>query len=160
MSRYYRASTPNADLEHNEQAALVTWFKRDAHTDLAPLLVNIPNGARRTRWEAIRAKQEGLTAGAPDLFLFVARGSWHGLAIEMKWQTEEWRKGKAHTERSYQSREQREWQAVAEAQGYRYEVVRTADEGRKLITEYLNYNEQVYKDISFQAGSEGVDREV
>lgn len=137
-SRNYRAVSPNADLEHAEQRALVSWFKTYAHRDLAKLLVNIPNGARRTRWEAARAKAEGLTAGAPDLFLFVARGKWHGLAIEMKWQTEEWSKGKPHTEKSYQSKEQREWQKAAQAQGYRYEVVRTADEGIKLITEYLN----------------------
>lgn len=135
--RAYRAVSPNADLEHHEQAVLVSWFKNDAHIDLAPLLVNIPNGARRTRWEAVRAKQEGLTAGAPDLFLFVARGKWHGLAIEMKWQTEEWHGGKAHTERSYQSKDQRKWQASAEAQGYRYEVVRTAEDGKRLIEDYL-----------------------
>lgn len=136
--RTYRATTPNADLEHAEQAALVSWFKKDAHPELKLMLVNIPNGARRTRWEAVRAKAEGLTAGAPDLFLFVARGKWHGLAIEMKWQTEEWTKGKPHTEKSYQSKEQREWQRIAEAQGYRYEVVRTAEDGKKLINEYLS----------------------
>lgn len=138
LRRTYRAATPNADLEHAEQASLVSWFKTLAHRDLAKMLVNIPNGARRTRWEAARAKAEGLTAGAPDLFLFVARGRWHGLAIEMKWQTEEWTKGKPHTERSYQSPDQREWQRIAEGQGYRYEVVRTAEQGRKLIEEYLN----------------------
>lgn len=135
--RTYRAAAPTADLEHTEQAKLVSWFKYDAHRDLAPLLVNIPNGARRTRWERTRAKQEGLTAGAPDLFLFVARGKWHGLAIEMKWETEEWKLGKPHKDRSYQSKDQRKWQEAVEAQGYRYEVVRTEEEGKRLITTYL-----------------------
>jgi hypothetical protein len=39
---------------------------------------------------------------------------------------------------SGQSDDQKTWQKLVEAQGYRYEVVRTEEEFKKLINEYLN----------------------
>jgi len=45
-------------------------------------LVAVPNGAKRSQWEAQRAKREGLAAGFPDILCF-----WKGpgiAAIEFK----------------------------------------------------------------------------
>lgn len=70
----------------------------------------------------------GLVAGVSDLILMMPRGPWNALCIEMK-----------TTDRnSGQSDDQKTWQKLVEAQGYRYEVVRTEDEFKELINEYLN----------------------
>lgn len=68
-------------------------LERFGTADAAPclaLLFHIPNGGARgdnARSNAIRGaamKAEGVKPGVYDLLLPVARGSWHGLFIEMK----------------------------------------------------------------------------
>ena len=73
---------------------------------------------------AIR-KAQGIVRGVSDLILLIPRGRWHGLMIEMK------------TKEGSQSPYQREWQHRVEAQGYRYEVIRSEEDFRALLTEYL-----------------------
>lgn len=73
---------------------------------------------------AIR-RSEGIVRGVSDLILLIPREPWNGLMIEMK------------TEKGYQSKYQKEWQALVEAQGYRYEVVRTEEDFVALLTDYL-----------------------
>lgn len=77
------------------------------------------------RLGAIR-RAEGIVRGVSDLVLLIPRGGYHGLMIEMK------------TLDGYQRKEQKEWQSLVEAQGYRYEVVRTKDAFMALLGEYLN----------------------
>lgn len=72
-----------------------------------------------------------------DTLLLVARHGYHGLCIEFKQEQEMWSKGKRTLTRTYQRKEQREWQEAVEKQGYKYAVVRTFDESEKLIREYL-----------------------
>ena len=43
-----------------------------------------PNGGKRSVKEAYRMKQEGVRAGASDLFIPEPMGHYHGLWIEMK----------------------------------------------------------------------------
>jgi len=75
--------------EHNEQAALVGWF-RVAYPEYASLLFAVPNGAHLAGASGARARQmatlkaEGLTPGVSDLVLLVARGIYHGAVIEIK----------------------------------------------------------------------------
>jgi hypothetical protein len=92
------------------------------------LLFHVENeGPRSDARNGALRRATGIVAGVSDLILMMPRGSWHGLCIEMK-----------TTERgSGQSAEQRSWQTLVEGQGYRYEVVRTEDEFRRLIDEYL-----------------------
>lgn len=73
---------------------------------------------------AIR-KAQGIVSGVADLILLIPRGKYHGLMIEMK------------TKDGSQSIHQREWQKLVEEQGYRYVVVRSEEEFRALLTEYL-----------------------
>jgi glutamate synthase domain-containing protein 2 len=86
MSRKLRAEfyTETAT-EHQETAAVIQRanLARGLWPELA-LLFHVPNEAKRSRSVAARLKAEGMKSGVPDLILPVARGVYHGLAIEMK----------------------------------------------------------------------------
>jgi hypothetical protein len=71
--------------EHEEQVALFEWADREEvnHPELAQLFA-VPNGGQRHPAVAAQLKAEGVRAGVPDVLLLVARGRFHGLAIEMK----------------------------------------------------------------------------
>lgn len=114
-----------APTEHDLQASCVRWFRLQYH-DYADLLLAIPNGARRTRWERGQVLEEGLRKGTPDLFLAVARGGKHGLWIEMK-------NGKA----GRLSDAQKEMIAKLESQGYACAVCHTMDEFMEIVGEYI-----------------------
>lgn len=71
--------------EHDEQAALFDWaaMNKNRLPELE-LMFAIPNGGQRHKAVATKMKAEGVKAGVPDIFLPVARNSWNGLFIEMK----------------------------------------------------------------------------
>ena len=73
---------------------------------------------------AIR-RSMGVVKGVSDTILFLARGKYHALCVEFK------------ADIGRQSDAQRLWQSKVEAQGYRYEVVRSLEEFKILIKEYL-----------------------
>lgn len=52
--------------EHQEQSAFVQWFRIQFPTIR---ILAIPNGLRTSMRQAVKAKREGLSAGAPDLFI-------------------------------------------------------------------------------------------
>lgn len=112
-------------IESEIQKACVTWFRLQ-HYSLRLNLFAVGNGGARSRTEAAIMNGEGVTAGVADLLLLVPNATHHGLAIEMK------------TAKGRQQPSQKEWQQAAEAQGYRYEVVRSFDEFKNLINEYLS----------------------
>jgi len=122
--------------ESSLQSACVRWFRLQ-YPRLARLYIAVPNGVPLGRASARQFIGEGLTKGVADTLLLVARGPWHGLAVEFKTEEITYVQGRKHTARTYQTAEQREWQALVEAQGWRYEVVRTFDAFRALVTEYL-----------------------
>ena len=64
--------------------------------------------------------------GVSDLFLFVARGGYHGLCIEMK------------VEGNTQSLKQKDFEALVTEQNYKYVVCKTFDSFEKTILEYVN----------------------
>ena len=125
-----------AQVEHNEQARCVAWFRLQ-YRDLAPLLFAVPNAARRTRWEVAQLKQEGMVAGVSDLVLLVPRGGYGALCIEMKKEQEEWKAGKRTLKRGYQSPAQKAWQAAAEQAGNKYVVCHSLDEFQRDVNRYL-----------------------
>jgi hypothetical protein len=61
-----------------------------------------------------------------DLILFVKRGEWGALCVEMK------------TKKGSQSAEQKAWQKAVETEGYLYKVCRNIDEFIATISEYLS----------------------
>lgn len=66
----------NLPTEHQEQSDFVKWWRLQFPSIR---IMAIPNGLRTSMMQAIKAKREGLSAGAPDLFI----PAW-GLWIEFK----------------------------------------------------------------------------
>lgn len=121
------------DEEHRLQTACVSWF-RLAYPKWAQLLFAVPNGGRRDAVTGARLKAEGVVPGVSDLLLLVPAhriehdvviALWHGFCIEMK------------TLKGRQTENQKAWQRKVEAEGYRYEVVRTVDEFMAAIDFYM-----------------------
>lgn len=90
------------------------------------LIFAIPNGGARSAITGARLRDEGVTAGVPDLFLCAAKGEFHGLFIEMKTPT-----GKL-------SAAQKQVAVQIVQEGYSFAVCRSFDEFRQIITEYLS----------------------
>lgn len=107
------------------QSQCVAWFWNE-YPEYRGLLFHIPNeGNRESKTDGAYRKALGLVAGVSDLMLLVARGSYHGLCIEMK------------TEIGRQSDVQKEWQLKAEKQGYKYILVRSLDAFQVEIRKYF-----------------------
>ena len=128
------------------QQGAVKWFNLQ-YPQYRGLLVHIPNEGRRTikiingRPVCVggaKLKAEGLVKGAADLVLFVPNKYFHGLCLETKVELFDYSTGKEKKTKTYQSPEQKEWQALVESQGYRYEVYRNIDEFRKIVLEYMD----------------------
>ena len=122
--------------ESNLQSACVRYFRMQ-YPALGRLYISVPNGVPLGRASAVQFICEGLTKGVADTLLLVARGGFHGLAIEFKTEEIIYKGGRKITQRTYQRPDQREWQKLVEAQGWRYEVVRTFEEFEALIKDYL-----------------------
>lgn len=112
-------------IEESIQMACVEWFGYQ-FPEIRRLLCHIPNGGKRNAREAARFKKAGVISGAPDLVLFVSKGSHHTLCIEMKAPG----KGK-------QTDLQKSWQELAEKHGNKYIVCTSFDEFRQEIRSYL-----------------------
>ena len=128
------------------QQGAVKWFNLQ-YPQYRGLLVHIPNEGRRTIKVingkpvcigGAKLKAEGLVKGAADLVLFIPNKYFHGLCLETKVELFNYSTGKEKKTKTYQSPEQKEWQALVESQGYRYEVYRNIDEFRKIVLEYLD----------------------
>ena len=113
-------------VEHYTQSACVRWFRMQ-YREYASLLFAVPNGGARNKLEAVRLKQEGVTAGVSDLILLVQRGGFGGLCIEMK----------TMDKTSRQSQTQKQWQQEVESQGYKYVVIRNVEQFEEEINKYM-----------------------
>ena len=113
--------------EDDLQMQCVTWFRLQ-FPKYARLLHHSPNGGRRNAREGARFKKMGVQPGFPDLVLLIASQDCHALFIELKSAT------------GRQEDSQKEYQALVEAQGYRYALVRSFDEFKKLIENYMTGN--------------------
>ena len=112
--------------EHRIQCAIVKWFYYAYPAYRGGCLFAVPNGGHRTIQTARSLKAEGVTSGVSDLLLLVPKREYHGLCVEVK------------TPVGRQSDNQKNWQRIIEAQGYRYEIVRSLDEFAELVRWYLN----------------------
>ena len=117
-------------VESRIQQTCVSWFRLQ-YRHLALNLFAVGNGGARNRIEAAIMKGEGVTAGVADMLLLAARHGCHGLCIEFKHDKT------ATSRKTYQSPEQKAWQQAVENEGYKYAVVRSFDEFKTLIDEYL-----------------------
>lgn len=108
------------------QSLCFTWCWNE-HPETRGCLFHVEN--ERTNANVIdgaRRRSMGLVPGVSDLILLMARGGFHGLLIEMK------------TEVGYQSKQQKWWQSIVEAQGYKYVVCRSLEQFKQIIEEYLD----------------------
>jgi len=112
--------------EHRIQCAIVKWFYYAYPQYRGGYLFAVPNGGHRNIQTARSLKAEGVTSGVSDLLLLVPKREYHGLCVEVK------------TPVGRQSENQKNWQRIIEAQGYRYEIVRSLDEFVELVRWYLN----------------------
>ena len=120
--------------EHNIQCACVRWFNYQ-WPEYRGLLFAIPNGGARSKATAGKLKAEGVVAGVADLILLMPKcikakdEGWyntiHALCIEMK------------TAKGRQSPEQKGWQEMVEAHGYKYAVCHSLDEFMAVVNGYL-----------------------
>lgn len=125
--------------KHDEtdlQRICVGWF-RENYEDIAMLLFH-PNNEpyfggkdkteKQRRISGYLAKTIGVTPGVADLILLHPSydGLYHGLCIEMKWDS------------GGQSDNQKAWQQAVEAKGFRYEVVKSDTAFRQIIREHLH----------------------
>jgi len=71
--------------EHQEQVALFKVFAlhERKYPELAAAFA-VPNGQLRMKAIAVRLKAEGVRSGVPDIFIPAARGTAHGLFVELK----------------------------------------------------------------------------
>lgn len=74
---------PKRESEEDIQIALVRWFDLQ-YPDAAPWLYHSPAGGVRNKVTAWRLKNLGVRRGFPDLTLWLPRGGFHGLAVELK----------------------------------------------------------------------------
>ena len=112
--------------EHRIQCAIVKWFYYAYPQYRGGCLFAVPNGGHRNIQTARSLKAEGVTSGVSDLLLLVPKREYHGLCVEVK------------TPVGRQSDNQKNWQRIIEAQGYRYEIVRSLDEFAELLRWYLD----------------------
>ncbi len=74
--------------EATEQEHVVSWcFHREWKYPDLKWIHHCPNGGSRKAKEAARLKAQGVKPGVPDLHLPVPKGKYHGLYIEMKYNT-------------------------------------------------------------------------
>lgn len=136
-------------LEEGEQATLLEWASyifvtaNDGRSVcLHDLIVAIPNGAYLAGDEKQRGAQMGrllalgLTPGAADVFVMLARGQWHGLFIEMKKRRKDF--ASAADARRAVSPLQRGFGELAQRMGFRYVVCYGFDEAKHAIESYVD----------------------
>ena len=125
-------------MNHEEsklQKQCVAWF-RAQYPQYAMLLTHpINEGGRNTRVSGAIHKGEGTVAGVPDLLLFMPAAfttgylqgvACHGLGIELK------------TAKGKQSQQQKDFQKIFESALYQYVVVRSFEEFKKCVRDYIS----------------------
>lgn len=111
-------------IESKIQQGCVEWF-RLAYPRLRLNLFSVPNGGARRRIEGAIMKAEGTVAGVADLILLYPSRGYHALCIEMK------------SPSGYQRDTQKQWQKAVEDYGYKYIIVRSFDEFREQVNNYI-----------------------
>jgi hypothetical protein len=128
MSTQKKLTYPDIATESEEQSTLFQWAARNEHQHPElKLLYHIPNGGLRNKPVAVRLTAQGVRRGVPDLCLPVARGSYHGMYIELKRRVG----GKI-------APEQMGWLEELGRQGYYALVCKGWEQAKNEIEKYLN----------------------
>lgn len=133
--------------ESRLQQQCVAWF-RAQYPQYAMLLTHpINEGSRDTRVSGAIHKAEGTVAGVADLLFFLpsvflvmledgkqVMKMYHGLCLELK------------TEKGKQSQEQKDFQKMIEAAGYKYAIIRSFEDFKEWISDWVR-NTPVYTKV-------------
>jgi len=111
--------------EELDQQLLINWVLRTYGKEVEQWMHHSPNGGRRDGVVGAKMKAMGTRRGFPDLVLYVGRGKYVGLVVEMKL-------GKGRP-----SKEQNGWLNHLEGEGYSCHVCYGLDEGVEAISRYL-----------------------
>lgn len=114
-----------SDEEHRIQSACVRWFRLQ-YPKMKHNLFSVPNGGKRDAVTGAKLKEEGALAGVTDLILLKSNRFYGALLIEMK------------TPKGSQSDSQKEWESKITQDGYKYVIIRSLDEFRKVVKQYLS----------------------
>ncbi len=119
--------------ESEIQQACFRWFKLQ-YPKLAEegMLFHIANEGIRIGRQGCRAKREGIVRGVADICLAIPRHGYGALYIEMK------RPKTFDHKATYQSPEQKAWQAACEKYGNKYVICRSVAEFKAIISRYLS----------------------
>lgn len=127
--------------ESNLQKQCVAWF-RAQYPQYAMLLIHVANEGNGNRVSGAIHKAEGVVKGVSDLIFFMPADNYRkaigeqgiewiitykGLCIEMK------------TPKGSQSQEQKDFQKMVEAAGYKYIVVRNFEAFQDEIKDYIGH---------------------
>lgn len=113
------------DLEHKLQSACVRWYRLQ-YPKMKHNLFSVPNGGKRDAATAAKLKDEGALAGVADLILLKSNRFYGALLIEMK------------TPEGRQSESQKDWQQKITNDGYKYVVVRSFEDFKREVRQYLS----------------------
>ena len=83
-------------------------------------------GIRTSYKQAVKAKMTGYQKGQPDLFIYEAKGIYHGLAIEIK------------TIKGRATKDQKKWIMDLQDRGWRAEICKGLPAILDLIDKYMN----------------------
>lgn len=113
--------------EDDIQKLIIKWAKlyKVNGKPLSEFMHHSPNGGQRHIVTATRFKAMGTLAGFPDLFIFIARGGFNGLFIELK------------AAKGVVSENQKVMLERLDKQGYKTAICYGFDEAIKTIKDYL-----------------------
>lgn len=114
-------------IESHIQQSVVQWFRLQ-YPEFWRLGFAVPNGGARNQREGATLKREGVVAGVADMLITIPRHGYGCLALEFKTLT------------GRQSAVQKQWQADFEAMGNKYVIVRTVEDAKAVIENYLKDN--------------------
>lgn len=119
--------------ESEIQQSCFRWFKLQ-YPKLAEegMLFHIANEGIRVGRQGGRAKREGIVRGVADICLAIPNHGYGALYIEMK------RPKTFDHKATYQTPDQKAWQAACEKYGNKYVVCRSVEEFKAIITRYLS----------------------
>lgn len=119
--------------ESEIQQSCFRWFKLQ-YPKLAEegMLFHIANEGIRVGRQGGRAKREGIVRGVADICLAIPNHGYGALYIEMK------RPKTFDHNATYQTPDQKAWQAACEKYGNKYVVCRSVEEFKAIITRYLS----------------------
>lgn len=118
-----RVGRRRASPEHATHASIVAFHRFAVDPDDA-ILLSIPNGGKRPIKTAAAIKAEGAMEGASDLML-VGPGFVEFLEVKVE--------KSVTTERSYQSKAQKDFEAKVTKFGHVYTVIRSIDDYRAVL---------------------------